>query len=295
MSNPTIYSYIADNKRRTFMVMVLFVLLITAVGYLFGYAMEAGSTWIVATLSCSTAITIFSYFYSDKAVLAISGAKSILKSDNPRLFRTVENLCVGAGLPYPEIYIINDTAPNAFATGRDPKHAKIAVTSGLLSKLDDQQLEGVIAHELSHIKNFDTRLMTIVVILVGVIALISDLFRRGGFRRNRRDREGGGIILIIAVIASLLAPLIAQLLKFTISRQREYLADSSAALLTRYPEGLAGALEKISADREPLEVANTATAHLYIVNPLKDYTDKVARLFSTHPPIKERVQRLRAM
>ncbi|MBU1110610.1 M48 family metallopeptidase [Patescibacteria group bacterium] len=277
--------------------MLIFTILVGLLGYIFSIALEQGIGFFLGAVGFASSMSFFSFYFSDRVILAISGAKPIKKSDNPRLFRTVENLCLGVGLPYPEIYIINDTAPNAFATGRDPRRAKVAVTTGLLSKLDDQELEGVIAHELSHIKNYDIRLMSIVVILVGIVALLSGWFRGGGFRISRgRDRDNGnGIIILIALIASLLAPIIAQLLKLALSRQREYLADSSAALLTRYPEGLASALIKISADREPLEVANTATAHLYIVNPLKNYSGNVEQMFSTHPPVEERIRRLRQM
>jgi heat shock protein HtpX len=215
----------------------------------------------------------------------------------------VENLCIGAGLPMPDVYVIEDGSPNAFATGRDPKHASIAVTRGLLQKLDKLELEGVIAHELSHIGNYDTRVMTIVVVLVGLVALMADLALRltyfgAGRRSSNRDRGGGYAVLIIygiALVGIILAPIAAQLIRFAISRQREYLADSSAALLTRYPEGLARALEKISADPDPLEVANKATAHLYINNPLHEHGSFLNNLFSTHPPIADRVARLRAM
>lgn len=298
----SIYSQIDSNKRRTLVIILLFTVLIAGVGYVLGEAsgppVADGLSWFGIALILAGASSFFSYYFSDKVVLAISGAKQISEKDNPRLFRAVENLCIGAGIPMPKIYLIDDTAPNAFATGRDPKHATIAITTGLLEKLDKLELEGVIAHELSHIKNYDIRLMSIVVILVGVIALISDWFLRSlwlGGRRRDRKQSGGGLIFLLAMAAAILAPIVAQLLKFAMGRKREFLADASGALLTRYPDGLASALEKIAADREPLEVANSATAHLYIVNPLKDYKDKVATLFSTHPPIEERVAALRAM
>ncbi len=294
----SIYSQIDSNKRRTTVVILLFIALIAAVGYVLGEVSGYGPSWFGFALILAGASSFFSYYYSDKMVLAISGAKQISEQDNPRLFHTVENLCIGAGLPMPKIYLINDSAPNAFATGRDPKHASVAITTGLLEKLDKLELEGVIAHELSHIKNYDIRLMSIVVILVGVIALVSDWFLRSmwlGGRRRDRKQNGGGLIFLLAMAAAILAPIVAQLLKFALGRKREFLADASGALLTRYPDGLANALEKITADREPLEVANSATAHLYIVNPLKNYTGKVSRLFSTHPPIEKRVAALRAM
>lgn len=293
-----IYSQIDSNKRRTTVVVILFIALIAAVGYLLGEASGYGLSWFGLALILAGASSFFSYYFSDKVVLAISNAKQIAEKDNPRLFHAVENLCIGAGIQMPKIYLIDDTAPNAFATGRDPKHASVAITTGLLDKLDKLELEGVIAHELSHIKNYDIRLMSIVVILVGVVALISDWFLRSmwfGGRRRDRKQGGGGLLFLLAIVAAILAPIVAQLLKFALGRRREFLADASGALLTRYPDGLASALEKIAADREPLEVANSATAHLYIVNPLKNYTDKVSRLFSTHPPIEERVAALRAM
>jgi heat shock protein HtpX len=244
----------------------------------------------------------FSYFYGDKVAIAMTGAQKITKEQSPRLFRTVENLSIGAGLvPMPGVYVINDPSINAFATGRDPKHSLVAVTTGALQKLDDQELEGVVAHEISHIKNFDIRTMAIAVVLVGVVALISEMFLRsmwfgGSDRRNRSNDSGGGLIIILAIVGAILAPLMAQMLKFALSRQREYLADASAALLTRYPEGLARALEKIKADTTPLKKANTATAHLYIESPLEDRRgSKIANLFSTHPPTEERIRRLRGM
>ena len=251
-------------------------------------------------LIVSGVMSFGSYYFSDQIVLALSGAKEISREQNFTLFTTVENLCIAAGLPMPRIYIIDDSAPNAFATGRDPKHAVICVTTGLLQKLKKVELEGVIAHELSHIQNYDIRLMSIVVILVGLVVLISDWFLRFTFwggRGRKRSSSGelGAIFMILGIVFAVLSPLIAQLIKLAISRSREYLADAAGVLLTRYPEGLASALEKISADREPLEKANKATAHLYIVNPLKNYHGVVNQMFSTHPPIAERIQRLRAM
>jgi heat shock protein HtpX len=248
-------------------------------------------------------IAIVSYYGSSGAALAISQAHEVTKEEEPGLYRTVENLCIGAGLPMPKVYVIEDGSPNAFATGRDPNHAAIAVTRGLLQKLDKLELEGVIAHELSHIGNYDTRVMTIVVILVGLAALMADFALRltffgAGRRSGNRGRGGGAGVLIIyaiALVAVILTPIVAQLIRFAISRQREYLADASGALLTRYPEGLARALEKISADPDPLEVANKATAHLYINNPLREHQSFLNNLFSTHPPVAERIRLLRAM
>ena len=234
--------------------------------------------------------------------MAISGAKQIQKKDNPTLFRTVENLCIASGLPMPKIYTIDDTAPNAFATGRDPQHASIAFTKGILAKLSKLELEGVTAHELSHVGNYDTRLMTIVSILVGSVALLADWFIRitwwGGGGDRDENNSSNAIFMIIALVLAILAPIIAILIQLAISRKREFLADASGALLTRNPDGLADALLKISADKEPLEVANKATAHLYIVNPFKEGHKLVgtfAGLFNTHPPIEQRVKALRTM
>lgn len=295
----SIHSEIDFNKRQAVVIIAIFVVVIALIGYTFGQYYGDPLEFFGLALIIAGFSSFFSYYFSDQIVLTISKARQINEADDPRLFHTVENLCIGSGLPLPKIYIIDDTAPNAFATGRDPKHASIAITTGLLQKLDKLELEGVIAHELSHIKNFDIRLMSIVVILVGLVALLSDWFLRslwwGGRRRERASGQAGGILLIVGLIAMIVAPIVAQLLKLALSRQREFLADASAALLTRYPDGLARALEKIAADQEPLEVANAATAHLYIVNPLKNYHDKIAQLFGTHPPIEERVHRLRAM
>ena len=286
------------------MIMFFFAAFITALAYVFTVALGfegpsalgfSGMALIVAGI-----MNFVTYYNSDKLVMAISGAKQIQKKDNPTLFRTVENLCIASGLPMPKIYIIDDTAPNAFATGRDPKHAAIAFTTGILQKLEKLELEGVTAHELSHVGNYDTRLMTIVSILVGTVALLADFFFRITFYSRRdRDRSGGsGLFILIGVVMAILAPIIATLIQLSISRKREFLADASGALLTRHPDGLADALLKISQDKEPLEVANKATAHLYIVNPLKNHKDAIgwfAGLFNTHPPVDQRVKALRSM
>lgn len=300
------YRQIDSNKRRTWLLMFLFLAFVVLLGFIFGRAtgLGYGLVWIAAGLAFL--MNFFAYYYSDKVALAISGAREVTRSDNRELYRLVENLCIASGLYMPRLYVIDDTAPNAFATGRDPQHAVVAVTTGLLQKLDKQELEGVISHELSHIKDYDIRLMTIVVVLVGLVALMSDLFLRWTFysaRGSRRSssREGSGqaqaIILVVALVLAILAPLAAQLIKFAISRKREFLADAEGAMMTRYPDGLARALEKISADPEPLEVANKATAHLYIANPLKGKGQEnfLGRMFSTHPPIEERVAALRGM
>lgn len=246
---------------------------------------------------------VVSYYVSSSVVLSISGAHEVTKDDEWEFVRRVENLAIGSGLPLPKTWVIEDSAPNAFATGRDPIHSHVVVTRGLLDKLEPIELEAVIAHEMSHIGNFDIRVMTLATVLVGVIALISDLFLRWSFmgaggRKNSKDKGGGGlglIIIVIAILAAILAPIVAQAIKFGISRQREYLADSSGALLCRHPEALARALEKIAADPEPLEAANKATAHLYISNPLKEHASFLNNMFNTHPPIEERIRLLRSM
>lgn len=288
---PTLYTQSDKNTRNTYILMSVFLVFVIAVGWVFSEAM--GSSYILwFAVIFSVLMSVGSYWYSDKLVLAMSKAKLVEFQDNKELYRLVENLCITAGLPLPKIYIIDDTAPNAFATGRDPKHAVVAVTSGLLQKLDRSELEGVIAHELSHIGNRDILLSTVVVVLVGVVALLADFFMRSmWFGGGRRDNKGGsGYIMIIAIVLSILAPFFAMLIQLAISRKREFLADADGALLTRYPEGLANALRKISADQEPLEVANRATAHLYIANPFKG--KKVSKMFMTHPPMEERINAL---
>lgn len=302
----TLYTHSDSNKQKTWFLLGGFLVLIMVVGYVFSQAM--GNSYILYFAVGFSIISSFvSYWYSDKIVLAMSDAKEIKRSDNKELYRLVENLCITAGLPLPKIYIINDTAPNAFATGRDPEHAVVAVTKGLLMKLDRVELEGVIAHELSHIGNRDILIATIVTVLVGIIVLMADWFRRWTFwggGRSRDNNKGGQlqlIIMIVAVLLSILAPLFAYLMQFAISRKEEFRADADGALLTRYPEGLARALEKISADSEPLEVANRATAHLYIASPFegksdrRDKTSFFKKAFMTHPPVSERIANLRGM
>jgi heat shock protein HtpX len=297
-----IYSAISSNKNKTWAIMLLFVLIITTVVYVFSKALGYGYSLAGIALILAGITSIGSYYYSDKLVLMISGAKEINKSDNPELFRIVENLCIGDGLPMPKIYIINDPSPNAFATGRDPKHSVICVTTGILNLLNQTELEGVIAHELSHIKNFDIRLMGIVAILVGFIAILSNLFTNqlwfGGIReREDRNNSVQAMFLIIGIILAILSPIIATLIQLAVSRKREFLADASGALLTRYPEGLASALEKIAKDQHILKTANNATAHLFIVNPFKGKHAKqwFSSLFDTHPPVEERIKILRSM
>jgi len=292
------YSAIASNKRRTYVLIGLFVVLIGLIGGTVDWYLEGGGIITVVAIIFSVISALTSYYAGDKAALAISGAKQIQKTDAPELWRLVENLCIANGQPMPKVYIIQDAMPNAFATGRDPEHASVAFTTGLLKKLDRPELEGVVAHELSHIKNYDILTMTIVVVLVGTIALMTDLFLRWSFwggGRRRNSKGGGGILLIVGLIFLILAPILAQIIKLAVSRRREYLADASGALLTRYPDGLARALEKISASNEPLKRASTATAHMYISSPFGKKSGFVAGLFSTHPPAKDRIMKLRTM
>lgn len=294
---PTLYDVKSSNVRKTFLLITLFLLVIIGLGWLFSYVFDNSLILIVAVIF-SVLTSFSSYWYSDKLVLSMTRAQPIEKKDNPELYRIVENLCITAGLPLPKIYIINEEQPNAFATGRDPKHGVIAVTKGLLEKLEKPELEGVIAHELSHIKNRDTLLQTVIVVLVGTIAIASDWLIRstiwGGYRRKK---EQGPWIMLLALISAILAPIIATIIRLAISRKREFLADASGALLTRYPEGLARALEKIAADQTPMRTAKTATAHLYIENPFKGYkqADWFTRLFMTHPPVEERIKALLQM
>ena len=295
----TLYSQAESNTRKTWLLITGFLVLIIALGYLFSYLLDNSAILVIAVVfSILTSFT--SYWYSDKIVLAMAHAKLIERKDNLELYRLVENLCIAAGLPLPKIFIINEAQPNAFATGRDKEHAVVAVTEGLLNKLDRVELEGVIAHELSHIKNKDMLVGTMVVILVGIVAMLSNLFLRisfwGGGRRDSRG-SGGTIILILGIVAAVLAPIVASLIQLAVSRKREFLADASAALLTRYPEGLARALEKIASDPAPLKTANTSTAHLYISSPLRGKQSKgwFAKLFTTHPPVEERLNALRGM
>lgn len=294
------YNQIDSNKRRTWALIIIFVAIICAIGWFISYTYDDGYLSLAIAAVFSLAMALFGYYGGDKVALLTAGAQPLQKTESPYLYNMVENLCITAGLPLPKIYLMNDAAINAFATGRDPKHASIAVTSGALQKLENEELEGVIAHELSHVKNFDIRLMMIVIVLVGIIALLSDWFLRfrlfGSSKSDNNNSGGVGLIIfVIGIVLMILSPLIAQLIKLSISRRREYLADASGALLTRYPEGLARALEKINQDPAVLDHANNATAHLYIANPFKGSGKFFAGLFSTHPPIEDRVKKLRAM
>ncbi len=306
-----IYEVQRSNKIKSSLITTLFFMfsvvaiyfISQAFGYYNGYEV-GGIGYVGVALIVSGISTFVSYYYSDKIVLKISGARiANLKED--RLFTSVaENLCIGAGIPKPKLYVIEDSAPNAFATGRDPDHAVICATTGLLDKLSRTELEGVIAHELTHVKNYDIRLMSIVSVMVGLIALLGDWFFRarfygGGRSGDKEDNQLGTLIMIIGIIFAILSPIIATLIQLAISRRREFMADAGSVQITRQPQGLISALQKISTDKEPLEAANKATAHLYIVNPfksgIKGSVGKFANLFNTHPPMAERIATLQKM
>ncbi|MDZ4167266.1 MAG: zinc metalloprotease HtpX [Coriobacteriia bacterium] len=294
------YDQITANKLRSTALIVVFVLLVALIGYVFGQATEWGYLGLVAALAVAFVMAWGSYWYSDKIVLSISRARPVDRDIEPYLVNTIEGLAIAAGLPVPKAYVIDDPAPNAFATGRNPEHGAVAVTTGLVQMMSRQELEGVIAHELSHIKNYDTLVQTLAAVLAGSVTLVSEWMLRsfwwgGGRRRSSENGQFGAIMMVVAIVLALLAPLVAVLIQMAISRRREFLADASAALLTRYPPGLAGALRKISADPHELRSANKATESLYIANPLKHRRSGMNALFNTHPPIEERVALLEAM
>lgn len=302
MSTISVYSQIDGNKNKTWLIMAFFTIFIATVAYVLGQASGYGISWAGSALIISGLMSLGSYYWGDKLVLAMSGAHPADRKRDFDLFTVTENLAIASGLPQPKVYVIEDTAPNAFATGRDPKHGVVCVTRGLLDKLNRDELEGVIGHEMSHIQNYDTRVMAIVTVLVGMVVFLSDWFMRmlwwGGGRRDREDKGSfGAIIMLLGIIFAILSPLIATIIQLSISRRREFLADASCALLTKNPLALAQALEKISKDREVLEVATNATAHLYITNPFKgkNFTARFSGLFDTHPPITERIKILRSM
>ncbi|OGG27613.1 zinc metalloprotease HtpX [Candidatus Gottesmanbacteria bacterium RIFCSPLOWO2_01_FULL_42_10] len=295
-----IYSQISSNNTKTWILMAGFVAFFALIAWVMGEALGYGSGYVGVAVVLSLLTSVGSYFWGDQLILAMSGAREADRKRDFDLFTVTENLALAAGLPKPKLYVIDDTAMNAFATGRDPEHAIVVATTGILQRLDRRELEGVIAHELSHVKNYDIRLLLVVGVLVGTIAFVTDWFLRSlwwGGRRNREERSGGGAFMLIGIVLAILAPILATVIKLAISRQREYLADASGALITRYPEGLARALEKLAGDREVLEAATNATAHLYITNPFKDknFGAWFAGLFDTHPPIEERIKRLRNM
>jgi heat shock protein HtpX len=304
-----VYEAQSANRLKSAIIMALFIVFVTASVYIislalgtyFGY--EPGGLGIAGIAFIFSGLTtLISYYASDKIVLAISSARPADRKRDFHFYTVAENLSIAAGLPKPKLYVIEDSAPNAFATGRDPDHAVICATTGLLAKLDRTELEGVIAHELSHIKNYDTRLMSIVAILVGMVALLADIFLRISFRSSRSDKksdQAGAIFILLGIVFAILSPIVSQLIQLAVARRREFLADSSSVLVTRQPSGLISALEKIASDHEPLEAANKATAHLYIVNPFKEKghgaVDWFSGLFNTHPPVSERIAALRKM
>ncbi len=294
------YEQIAANKRKSAILVFFFILVIFGLAWTFDQLTRWGTPGLVAAAAFALFSAVGGYYASDKITLAISKARPASKEEFPYLVNVVEGLAIAAGVPAPKCYVIDDTAPNAFATGRDPAHSVICVTTGLLGKMDRAELEGVVGHEMSHIRNYDIRLMTLVVVMVGIIALLSDWILRsflwgGRIRRSSRDKGAGAALIAIGLLLAVLAPLIASLIRLAISRKREFLADASSAQLTRYPAGLASALRKISADPEKLAAANKATAHLYIANPLLDHGGRINKLFSTHPPIEERIAALEKM
>ncbi len=297
----TLYSQKDSNIRRTYLLFTVFLIVVIGLGWLFSYLYDSSAILIFAVVF-STIMSITSYWYSDKIVLGLAHAQPVDLKTAPELYRLVENLAITAGLPTPKIYIVPEAAPNAFATGRDPKHAVVAVTQGLLQKLDKTELEGVLAHELSHIGNRDMLVGTMAVVLVGFISLLANMFLQsmfwGGMRsRDNEQGQAGAIFFLIGIVLSILAPIGATLLQLAISRRREFLADTSGVLLTRYPEGLVSALQKISADPTPMRTANTTTAHLWLADPFKNHkkTFWFQKLFITHPPIEERIAALRGM
>ncbi len=292
----SLYTQAASNTQKTWIYLTGFFGVVIFIGWLASYLLDDPAIIYFAVIF-AVVQSFVAYWFSDSIVLSMANATPIEQKDNPQLYRLVENLCITAGLPLPKIYIINERQPNAFATGRDKNHAVIAVTTGLLERLEKTELEGVIAHELSHIGNRDMLLGTVVVVLVGVIAILSNMFLRvsffGGGKRDN-DRGNSGLLFFLGLVAMVLAPVIAQLIQLAISRKREFLADADGALLTRYPEGLVRALEKISSDPNPMDSAHNTTAHLYIANPLRgqQLNNWMTKLFSTHPPIEERIKAL---
>ncbi len=290
------YDQIASNKRRTIALIVIFIAFIIIVGYVFSRLYAIGPVGIAIAAGFAILMSWGSYYYSDKIVLKVSRARPLKHNEYAYLDNTIEGLAIAAGLPKPKAYIIDDPSPNAFAIGRNPEKAVVAVTKGLVEKLNREELEGVIAHEMSHIKNFDIRLMAIVSVLVGLVVLMADWFRYsmwfGSFDDNRKSNLGA-IIMVVGLVLAVVAPLFAMLIKFAVSRRREFLADASAVQLTRYPTGLANALKKLSSNKKQLRAASNATAHLFIVNPFQSFS--FSKMFSTHPPIEERLKRLEEM
>jgi heat shock protein HtpX len=306
VAGTTFYDQIAANKRNSFLLTLLVIALLALLGFAIGFAIFGSAAGGIGTTIAAVGIGaisgIFTYFAGDKLVLTVSGAKEVDETSSPQLMNVVRELTIAADLPMPKVYIIDDTAPNAFATGRDPQHASVAITTGLLEKLDREELQGVLGHELSHVRNLDIRFSLVVGVMVGAIAMLADFFLRftfwGGGRSRSRDDNGGGaqaIVFVLAIVLAILAPLISQFIQLAVSRQREYLADASSVDLTRNPHGLERALAKIAGDKEVLEVANRGTQHMYFTNPIKKFEARSSHLMSTHPPILDRINRLREL
>jgi heat shock protein HtpX len=310
MAVETFHTQIARNRRNSIVLIGGFLLFFAGMGMLIGAVWGRGDWRFGAVVAAGAGViafllTLASYYGGSSALLGMSKAREIRREDDPQLFNVVEELCLAGGLPVPRIYVINDTAMNAFATGRDPKHASVAITAGLRSRLNRDELQGVMAHELSHVRHYDILYGMLMAVMVGVLVMLCDVFLRSlwfgaGRTRSRRDRrEGGGaaqiILLIVAVVLAVIAPILARIIQMSLSRQREYLADSGSVELTRNPSGLASALAKLSGDTEVLEVANRATAPLYIVHPIKKFEARAKGMFSTHPPIKDRIARLASL
>jgi heat shock protein HtpX len=292
----TTYDFVAANKRKTVILITVFSALVLAIGWALDQAYDGGGFFLFFATVYSIISALFGYYAGDKIALVSSHARPADGEADKYVVRMIENLCISQGMPMPKVYLIDDPAINAFATGRDPEHASIAVTTGAITKLENEELEGVLAHELSHVKNYDIRVMTIVIVLAGIISIIAQMVFRFGMRGGRRsnDREGGSaIFLVFGLVLLVVAPIAAQLIKLAVSRKREYLADASGVLMTRFPDGLERALAKIQQDSLPMQHADAATAHLFIANPFSGKA--LAGLFSTHPPIEARIAALRAM
>ncbi|OIO51672.1 zinc metalloprotease HtpX [Candidatus Uhrbacteria bacterium CG_4_10_14_0_8_um_filter_58_22] len=291
----TTYDFIASNRRKSALLIAVFGVLVMVIGWLADQLLEGGGLYLILAAGYSIVTAVVGFYSGDRLALSMSGAHEVSEKDNPYLVRMVQNLCITTGTPMPRVHVIDDPAINAFATGRDPKHSSIAVTTGAIRLLENEELEGVLAHELSHVRNYDIRVMTLVMVLAGTIVIVADLAMRsfvwGG--RRRRNGDGNGAAVIIGLILMLIAPLVAQLIKLAVSRRREYLADASAALITRFPNGLARALQKIQVQSQPMQSASGATAHLFIANPFSGRMS--ASLFSTHPPIESRIAALHRM
>lgn len=288
------YKAIAANKRNTFLIMALFVAIVGGIGWALDYVYGGDGSTAIMIVVIATFYAMLQYFLASKLALSMAGARQIEKKDNPRLYRMVENLSITLGLPMPKVYIIDDPAPNAFATGRNPQTSAVAATTGLLEIMNDSELEAVLAHEMGHVQNYDIRISMIVFGLVSAIGLISDLAIRMMFFSGDRDRDGGNaVLMIVGLIAIVLAPIIALMVQLAVSRQREYLADASGCLTTRHPDALISALEKLKQNGKPMKKQNSAMAHLYFTNPLK--ASSFSKLFSTHPPLEDRINRLKKM